>query len=78
MSADLLLEARHECLDALEWLGTLSGQIRASIGDAELGNLSGAAIVCDDALLALSELESALSKIGAGVAKFKQWAEEEP
>jgi len=73
---DALLEARHECLTLMSHLGQAVDQLREAINDAEGGNLRGAAMVCDDALFTLSELEAEVSAVAAGVARWKMWAEE--
>jgi hypothetical protein len=71
-----LLDARAELPNLMISLGQVSDQLREAINDAEGGNLRGAAMVCDDALFTLSELEAEVSALAAGVARWKMWAEE--
>jgi hypothetical protein len=71
----LLTQAQQKMLVLLESAGALSGQIREALSDASDGNFQGSAIVCDDALLTVAEIETALSEVGAGIAKFQQQAE---
>lgn len=75
-AAGTLIDARAELPKLMENLGQVAGEIREAIADAEAGNLRGAAVVCDDALFTLAELEAQVSALAAGVARWKVWAEE--
>lgn len=77
VSNDLLCEAKYDCLDLMELLGQLVGQIQEALSDSDSDNNLGATIVCDDALFTFAELESKLSDMAAKVAKWKTWAEED-
>jgi hypothetical protein len=77
LSNDMLAEAKYECLDLIELLGTLVGQLGEAVADSDSDNLLGASIVADDALLTFAEMETKLSEVAAKVAKWKQWADEE-
>ncbi len=75
-SNDTLLEARYDFHELLQLLGAASSQVKEAYDDSSMGNIQGAAIVADDVIGTLSELEAKVSHVAATVAKWKGWAEE--
>lgn len=76
VSSDLLMEARLEFHDLIELIGAASGQLREALGDQAAGNLGGAAIVADDLVMSLSELEVKASALAAKVSRWQLLAEQ--
>ena len=72
----LLLDAQYGFHELLQLLGEASSQIKEAYSDSSMGNIQGAAIVADDVIGTLSELEAKVSHVAATVAKWKGWAEE--
>lgn len=75
-SNDTLLEARYGFHELLQLLGEASSQVKEAYDDSSMGNIQGAAIVADDVIGTLSELEAKVSHVAATVSKWKGWAEE--
>lgn len=76
LTEDMLLEARAKLPNMLEVLRMVAMHLREAVNDAQAGNVRGAALVCDDLLGTLGEMECLVSSVQTTVAKWKQQAEE--
>jgi hypothetical protein len=76
LSTDGLLAVQSEFHRLLQLLGEASSQTQEAHSDATVGNIRGAAMVLDDALCTLAELETKVSEVAAMAAKWKALAED--
>jgi hypothetical protein len=67
---DLLYDAQHTLLEITEELGATIAHLREALSDFNNGNLTGAEIVADDALLTLSNIERQSSEAAALVSRW--------
>ena len=67
---DQLHQAQYALLDLLEDLGSAATQLREALSDFNDGNLQGASIVAEDAVLTLSNIEQKASDTAAQLSRW--------